>query len=114
MHTIPMNSRNAKDTRSWYAYRWPWLLMAGPAIVVVAGLVTAWIAVTSDDGLVARENLVARLAIDRGIPLASTVGGGYGADTVALAERHVRAILTLGAAFAASGWSPSRCSRDTV
>jgi acetoin utilization deacetylase AcuC-like enzyme len=57
----------------------------------------------TDEGLVARENLVARLAIDRGIPLASTVGGGYGADTVALAERHVRAILTLGAAFAASG-----------
>jgi acetoin utilization deacetylase AcuC-like enzyme len=57
----------------------------------------------TDEGLVARENLVARLAIDRGIPLASTVGGGYGADTVALAERHVRAILTLGAAFAAAG-----------
>lgn len=57
----------------------------------------------TDDGLVARENLVARLAIDRGIPLASTVGGGYGADVVALAERHVRAILTLGAAFAAAG-----------
>lgn len=57
----------------------------------------------TDDGLVARENLVARLAIDRGIPLASTVGGGYGANVVALAERHVRAILTLGAAFAAAG-----------
>lgn len=56
----------------------------------------------TDEGLVARENLVARLAIDRGIPLASTVGGGYGPDTVALAERHVRAILTLGAAFNAS------------
>jgi len=57
----------------------------------------------TDEGLVARENLVARLAIDRGIPLASTVGGGYGADTVALAERHVRAILTLGTAFAGAG-----------
>lgn len=54
----------------------------------------------TDAGLVARETLVARLAIERQIPLASTVGGGYGADTVALAERHVRAILTLGAAFA--------------
>ena len=57
----------------------------------------------TDEGLVAREKLVARLAIDRGIPLASTVGGGYGADTVALAERHVRAILTLGTAFAGAG-----------
>lgn len=54
----------------------------------------------SDAGLIARERLVARLAIDRAIPLASTVGGGYGADTIALAQRHVRAILTLGDAFA--------------
>lgn len=52
----------------------------------------------TDDGLVARERLVARLA-DR-IPLASTVGGGYGDDTLAIAHRHVRAILTLGDALA--------------
>lgn len=54
----------------------------------------------SDAGLVMRERLVAGLATRRGIALASTVGGGYGADTVALAERHVRAIVTLGRAFA--------------
>ena len=54
----------------------------------------------SDDGLVARERLVARLARARGLPLASTVGGGYGDDLMALAERHVRAILTLGDALA--------------
>jgi acetoin utilization deacetylase AcuC-like enzyme len=50
----------------------------------------------SDDGLVARERLVARLAA--GIPIASTVGGGYGDDVMAIARRHVRAILTLGEA----------------
>ena len=50
----------------------------------------------SDDGLVARERLVARLA--DGIPIASTVGGGYGDDLMAIARRHVRAILTLGEA----------------
>ncbi|SDA29262.1 histone deacetylase [Sphingomonas sp. NFR15] len=52
-------------------------------------------------GLIAREILVARLAIQRGIPLASTVGGGYGADTAAIAARHATAILTLGGAYAA-------------
>jgi acetoin utilization deacetylase AcuC-like enzyme len=57
----------------------------------------------TDDGLARREQLVARLAIDRGIPLASTVGGGYGDDVLAIARRHVAAILTLGQAFAA-GW----------
>jgi acetoin utilization deacetylase AcuC-like enzyme len=51
------------------------------------------------DGLERRERLVAGLAIARGIPLASTVGGGYGDDALAIAERHVAAILTLGAAF---------------
>ncbi|KQT32414.1 histone deacetylase [Sphingomonas sp. Leaf412] len=54
----------------------------------------------SDDGLVARERLVARLA--GGTPIASTVGGGYGDDVMAIAHRHVRAILTLGEAVAAA------------
>jgi len=55
----------------------------------------------TEAGLVARETLVARLAIQRGIPLASTVGGGYGADTAAIAARHAAAILTMGQAYAA-------------
>lgn len=54
----------------------------------------------TDTGLVRRERLVARLAIERGLPLASTVGGGYGDDVLAIARRHVTAILTLGEAFA--------------
>ena len=53
------------------------------------------------EGLVQRERLIAGLAIARGIPLASTVGGGYGDDALAIAERHVTAILTLGAEFLA-------------
>ena len=53
----------------------------------------------TDDGLMHRERLVARLAIERGLPLASTVGGGYGDDVLAIARRHVAAILTLGEAF---------------
>lgn len=54
----------------------------------------------TEAGLIARETLVARLAGERAIPLASTVGGGYGPDIAALAERHVAAILTLGRAMA--------------
>ena len=51
------------------------------------------------NGLDQRERLVARLAQARDIPLASTVGGGYGDDTLAIAGRHVGAILTLGQAL---------------
>jgi acetoin utilization deacetylase AcuC-like enzyme len=54
----------------------------------------------TQEGLIARDRLVAGLAKERGIPLASTVGGGYGQDVVAVAERHVAAILTLGSVLA--------------
>lgn len=46
---------SGRDTGPWYREPWPWLLMAGPLIVVVAGFVTAWLAVTSSDGLVADD-----------------------------------------------------------
>lgn len=36
----------------WYKHRWPWLLMIGPAIVVVAGFYTGWLAYTQQDALV--------------------------------------------------------------
>ena len=36
----------------WWKQRWPWLLMAGPAIVIVAGAYTGYLAVTRQDALV--------------------------------------------------------------
>ena len=39
----------------WYKERWPWILMSGPATVVVAGTLTAWIAFATADGLVADD-----------------------------------------------------------
>lgn len=41
----------------WYRHRWPWLLMAGPGTVLVAGAITTWIAFASADGLVADDYL---------------------------------------------------------
>ena len=38
--------------RPWHREPWPWLLMSGPAIVVVAGFVTLYLAVSGQDGLV--------------------------------------------------------------
>jgi len=43
------------DGRRWYRERWPWFLAAGPFIVVIACFGTAWVAVKSDDGLVAQD-----------------------------------------------------------
>ena len=56
----------------------------------------------SDDGLAARDRLVADLARARGLPLASTVGGGYGDDVLAIARRHVDVIVRLGGAFSSA------------
>ncbi len=40
------------DNQPWYKHRWPWILIAGPATVVVAGIITLVLAITSFDGLV--------------------------------------------------------------
>ena len=55
----------------------------------------------SQEGLDTRERLVAGVARGCGVPLASTVGGGYGSDGLEVARRHVRSMLTLCAAFEA-------------
>lgn len=54
----------------------------------------------SEDGLIRRDRAVAGWARARGVPVASTVGGGYGDDVMAIAARHVRVITTLAEALA--------------
>ena len=49
----------------WYRHRWPWIVMAGPAAVVVAGAATIWIAFASADGLVAEDYYKQGLAINK-------------------------------------------------
>ena len=45
----------SSDKQPWYKEPWPWILMAGPGIVIVAGITTAWLAVVSNDGLVSDD-----------------------------------------------------------
>jgi hypothetical protein len=40
------------EQQPWYKHRWPWLLMLGPALVVVAGVYTTYLAVSQQDALV--------------------------------------------------------------
>lgn len=58
-------SDSAPRTPPWHRQRWPWLLMLGPAIVIVAGVYTTWLAVSTDDGLVADDYYKRGLAINR-------------------------------------------------
>lgn len=41
--------------RPWWEQRWPWLLMLGPFIVLLAGFYTGWLAFSQADALVAGD-----------------------------------------------------------
>ncbi|MDR1999930.1 MAG: FixH family protein [Zoogloeaceae bacterium] len=49
--------------KPWYKEPWPWILMAGPFIVVIAACVTAWIAFTTSDPLVTDDYYKKGLAV---------------------------------------------------
>jgi hypothetical protein len=51
--------------KHWYHEPWPWLLMAGPALVILAGMITAYLAVVTNDGLVADDYYKQGLAINQ-------------------------------------------------
>lgn len=49
-----MSKRKSMRTsiQPWYREPWPWILSVGPVAVILAGAVTAWLAIKSNDGLV--------------------------------------------------------------
>jgi hypothetical protein len=49
----------------WYRQLWPWLILSGPAAVLVAGAATIWIAFASADGLVAEDYYRQGMAINK-------------------------------------------------
>jgi hypothetical protein len=52
-------------SKPWYREPWPWILMSGPAAVIVAGSATMWLAFGSSDSLVADDYYKRGLAINR-------------------------------------------------
>ncbi|WP_319243795.1 FixH family protein [uncultured Propionivibrio sp.] len=60
-----MNENPSSRPLPWYRHRWPWLLMAGPAIVVVAGFITLVLALRSNDGLVSDDYYKQGLGINQ-------------------------------------------------
>ncbi|HCX34107.1 MAG TPA: hypothetical protein DHV08_11505 [Rhodocyclaceae bacterium] len=59
--------RERRDTGPWYREPWPWLIMVLPVTAIVAGAVTLWLAVRSNDGLVADDYYRQGLAINRSL-----------------------------------------------
>ncbi|MEO7404735.1 MAG: FixH family protein [Burkholderiales bacterium] len=58
-------STEASVALPWYREPWPWLLALGPALVIVAGIVTTYLAVVTADGLVADDYYKRGLTINR-------------------------------------------------
>ncbi|MGZ5819111.1 MAG: FixH family protein [Burkholderiaceae bacterium] len=52
MKAVSINPNSPIDNKPWYAQRWPWLLMLGPFLVVLAASYTGWIAFSRQDALV--------------------------------------------------------------
>jgi uncharacterized protein len=88
-------------SKPWHREPWPWILMAGPAIVVVAGIITTVIAVTTSDAMVADDYYKRGLGINRVMERdarARTLG--IAAQVQFNEERDgVRVILASGAAL---------------
>jgi hypothetical protein len=56
-----------KPRQPWYREPWPWLLMLGPFVVILAGVYTAWLAISSSDGLVTDDYYKKGLKVDQTI-----------------------------------------------
>lgn len=85
------------SNQPWYKERWPWLLMAGPAIVIVAGVITTWLAVVSNDGLVTDDYYKQGLAVNQ------TLKRDHQASSLGLHGDVMRAGLNLRLLLRADG-----------
>jgi hypothetical protein len=62
-----------RAVKRWYREPWPWALFAGPLVVVVASLASAWMAIKSDDGVVREDYYKQGLLINRKLERADAI-----------------------------------------
>lgn len=90
-----MNDIANISAKPWYREPWPWLLMSGPAIVVVAGFLTLGFAIQSFDGMVVddyyKQGKAINLSIARDMRAQSL---GYHAELAHLPDGSFRVAFT--------------------
>ena len=59
------NDLQIQDSGPWWKHGHVWLLISGPAVVVVAGFTTAWIALKSPDPVVEADYYRRGIEINR-------------------------------------------------
>lgn len=101
-----MTGRDPTPVVPWYRQRWPWFLIAGPAIVVVAGIATIWIAIVTDDGVVADDYYKRGLAINQAIDRAEKARA-LGVSATVDVEGDGRVAVSLASAGDAAEAAPA-------
>ncbi|MDR1889907.1 MAG: FixH family protein [Zoogloeaceae bacterium] len=97
-NTLPAN--NALDGHPWYKEPWPWAVIGGLSIVVIAGIVTLILALSSFDGMVEDDYYKQGLAVNQQLQRDQVATEKKVSAQVMLSGREVRVFLT--AADAAS------------
>ncbi len=70
-----MSQTNPETDAPWWSFGYVWLILAGPAVVVVAGLATLYIALTRTDPLVAEDYYVKGMEINKTMGVKAVVVG---------------------------------------
>lgn len=88
--------------KPWYREPWPWLLMLGPFVVIVAGVITTWLAIVTNDGLVSEDYYKQGLQVGKTLARSERAGSlGLEARIAVTAEA-----LTVRLGAAAPGFVP--------
>ena len=89
----------AAPARPWYTHRWPWLLMLGPFLVLVAGAITAYLAITREDAMVVDDYYKKGKAINQDLRRDHVAASMH----LAFAARHDPATGTLTGVLTSAG-----------
>lgn len=91
------------QTKAWWHHGYAWLVLGGPAAVIIASLITVYIAVSHRDSLVDEDYY------RKGIEINNTLGdktlGVKTSDAQTIAERNALAPAILARNHAATGVS---------
>ena len=84
-----------KDNRPWWRFPLVWMVIAGPACVVVAGFATLWIAIAMPDPVVAEDYYRKGIEINRTLPDKKLMPALVGRNHAATPAQSLRPAATV-------------------